>query len=76
MTVQELIDMLEGVDPDMEVRLAFQPNYPMEYTVAGVTQTPPEPEEEQDPRAEPQAPVVYLLEGAWAGYASRDLWNQ
>ena len=35
MTVQELIDALEQMDPDAEVQLATQPNYPLAYYLAG-----------------------------------------
>ena len=36
MTVQELIEMLEDQPQDAEVRLAFQPSWPLEYRVSGV----------------------------------------
>lgn len=36
MTVQELLDLLEGVDPFTEVRIAYQPSYPMECSLGGV----------------------------------------
>ena len=37
MNVRELIDELEMLDaPDAEVRLAFQPNYPLQYHVGDV----------------------------------------
>lgn len=38
MTVQELIDELSSMDaPDAEVRLAFQPSYPLQYRIGGVS---------------------------------------
>jgi len=36
MTVQELISILEGFNPDAEVRLAMQPSWAMEYTIGEV----------------------------------------
>ena len=33
MLVQDLIDMLEGVNPNAEIKFAGQPNWPMEYTI-------------------------------------------
>ena len=38
MRVQDLIEFLEQLDaPDAEVRLASQPNWPFEYSVADIT---------------------------------------
>lgn len=34
MTVADLIAQLEDFDPDAEVRLAFQPSYPLECSAA------------------------------------------
>lgn len=36
MTVQDLLDLLDGVDPDTEVRLAHQPSWPFEYSIGTV----------------------------------------
>ncbi|MEV1042322.1 hypothetical protein AB0J01_37770 [Streptomyces sp. NPDC050204] len=38
MTVGELIEQLEGMDPDATVRLATQPGYPFEYTIGKVVE--------------------------------------
>ena len=35
-TVQDLIEALEGLDPDTPVRLAMQPNYPMNGHIENV----------------------------------------
>lgn len=35
MKVCELQDILEYMDPDAEVRLAFQPSYPLQYYCVG-----------------------------------------
>ena len=36
MTVAELIERLEDVDPDLEVKLALQPNYPMKGSIENI----------------------------------------
>ena len=36
MTVKELIEELEYLDPNIEVRFASQPNWPFEYDIRGV----------------------------------------
>lgn len=36
MTVQDLLDALEGVDPDTEVVMAIQPNWPMQVDLVQV----------------------------------------
>lgn len=66
MNVAELLDLLQDVDPEAEVRLATQPNYPLEAWVAGVSVGDTGPEE---------AEVVWILEGGSEGYASRELWE-
>jgi hypothetical protein len=38
MKVQELVQELEQFDPDAEVRLAFQPSWPLQYHVGGVAE--------------------------------------
>ena len=35
MTVRDLIEILEEMNPDAEVRFAQQPNYPFEYSIDG-----------------------------------------
>jgi hypothetical protein len=62
MTVEELIDQLQGFNPDSEVRFAAQPSYPMEYSL-GETVEVVLGEEDED-----TAMVVYLSEGSQLGY--------
>ena len=38
MTAAELIELLSGVDPDTEVRIAEQPSWPFEYDISGVVE--------------------------------------
>lgn len=53
-TVQDLIDALSEMDPEMEIRAAVQPSYPMRADVLGVVEGDPDPdahpyEEDPDP---------------------------
>jgi len=58
MTVQELIEELNYVNPDAEIRFASQPKWPFEYSFSG----PVEVEDEEG------FPTVYLVEGRQLGY--------
>lgn len=60
MTVAELIEMLSGMPADAEIRLATQPAWPMEYTVA--------PTVFADADCDADATVVYLAEAKQIGY--------
>jgi hypothetical protein len=42
-TVQDLIDELEGFDPEVEVRFLAQPSWPFEYTIAAVVEASDQP---------------------------------
>ena len=64
MTVGELIEILECFDSDMEVRIAEQPRYPMEYEIDGVA------EYETN-----EGNCAYICEGYQLGYASRKIWD-
>lgn len=80
MTVGELKEILESLPDEMEVRLAFQPSWPLEYTVDQaqvVDLNVPDPEEEgpADDETQPVTPergepdeVLYLAEGNQIGY--------
>lgn len=63
MTVRELIEELEGMNPEAEVRFASQPSWPFEYSVAAVVGVS---EDDEDDRTE--AETVYLVEGNQIGY--------
>lgn len=38
MKVRELMELLEGYDPDMEVKIAYQPNFPMQVDIDAVAE--------------------------------------
>jgi hypothetical protein len=66
MNVAELREMLDGLPDDTEVRIAQQPNWPFEYSIADVVIIGGElgaTEEHED-----DEPVVYLVEGTQLGY--------
>lgn len=53
MTVADLTELLEGLDPKMEVRMAQQPSWPFEYSIKDLVIV---------------EGVVYLAEGVQLGY--------
>jgi len=58
MTVGELMEILEEMEPEMEIRFASQPTWPFEYTINGAT---------------PVDDVVYLDEGYQLGYLPKEV---
>jgi hypothetical protein len=78
MTVGELREILDGLDDEMEVRIAHQPNYPLEFEAAGaevvdlneVEDPDGLPERDMDGRRfelpDPQE-ILYIVEGSSAG---------
>lgn len=63
MTAQELIDILEGMEPEAEIRFASQPSWPFEYEVRGAV-------ESED------GCILYLTEGDQLGYLPEEIKNQ
>ncbi len=59
MTVRDLLDILDGLDDDIEVRVAHQPRWAFEYALTGgaVMET-----------CEENAGILYLAEGEQIGY--------
>lgn len=79
MTVGELKELLEDLDDEMEVRIAQQPSWPLEYAIGGGEvvdlNEPAEdegefvpPGEEEDLEEEEPREVLYLFEGSQLGY--------
>jgi len=84
MTVQELIAILEGMNPSAEVRIALQPNYPLLANLEGVTDTQTlkdamaedeDFDEDFDEDDNLEAAEVYLCAGRSQDYGSRNYWN-
>jgi hypothetical protein len=70
MTVQELIDELEGCDAEAAVRFLAQPSWPFEYTIAAVVEAADQPDDLSGYRETP-AKRVLLVEGRQACYGDK-----
>lgn len=57
MTVEDLIYELQEMNPEAEVRLAMQPNWPFEYSIGDIVEVDFE-----------DGPVVYFGEGSQLDY--------
>lgn len=61
MTVSELIEMLEDYDPDMQVKSALQPSWPLAAPIVGVQDTNDDA-------------TVWIVTGAASEYAPEGLY--
>jgi heme oxygenase len=61
MTAQELIEILEGMEPDAEVRLAMQPQWAFEYSISAAVEA---------------GGMIYLAEGSQLGYLPGEVSNE
>lgn len=73
MTKGELLDILEGLPDDTEIRLAMQPNWSFEYSIGRaeiVNEKDDEDWEEEaaGPIDEENKQILYLAEGSQIGY--------
>lgn len=69
MRVSELIEILQDMDGDTEVRLAMQPSWPFEYSIGGIVRITSLEDKEYDYDGESDGEsVVYLGEGSQLGY--------
>lgn len=86
MKVRELIELLEDQDPDAEVLLMSQPNWPFELGVEGVTtrdQMLRADREDRDENDEREGPLdqgtarndVFIVEGDQLRYGSKTAWR-
>ena len=79
MKVSELIELLEQCDPDKEIRLATQPNYPLAFSLGGVYDPESaEPWDEDEPADKGDTSLVWLLEGTQSRdpySVPRDAWD-
>ena len=62
MTVRDILNTLDGLDPETEVRFAFQPNYPLEYSIDDIVEVNIDGEE-----------IVYLGQGEQIGYLQEEV---
>ncbi len=63
MTVRQLIEELEFMNQDAEIRFASQPNWPFEYSIADIVSV-----DIENRRTGDEEEVVYLAEGRQIGY--------
>ena len=73
MKVRDLIEILESCEPDADVLLMTQRNWPFENTCAGVTVRGEFQREGQDELE--GTDDVFLVEGEQLRYGSKDAWN-
>ena len=72
MTAAALIELLEDLDPETEIRIAHQPSWPFEYSISAYDHAF---EEEVEGRRG-TGPVFWLAEAQQLGYLSRDVAEQ
>ncbi|PIE65596.1 MAG: hypothetical protein CSA24_02435 [Deltaproteobacteria bacterium] len=87
MKVHELIESLQEMDPDADVYLGVQPNYPFEHRIAGLAQRGEwaEDDEAEEPwtdrdrwgASEGQLPNndVLILDGGQVRYGAKAAWE-
>jgi len=84
MTIQELIDRLQDFDPNAEVRLMTQENWPFQNSIRGICDARDLRDEDECDCAEAKCPccnpdepdeVAYIVEGSQLGYGNKNAWN-
>jgi hypothetical protein len=86
MKVSELIELLEEQDPNAEVLVMSQPNWPFELSLAGVTtreemlradRDDADDADDEEPRLERGTAKsdVFLVEGEQLRYGSKTAWS-
>lgn len=76
MKVRELIELLKTQDPDAEVTMVFQPNWPLEYALAGVAVRSELLDRATQRLADGTAATdVVLVQGRQLGYGQRTAWE-
>ncbi len=77
MNVRELMEVLKNLDPTLEVRMAIQPRYPLEMSIAKVTllsEVEDGDGDGEEARMPAETGYVMLLEGSHIGYGVRSAW--
>lgn len=72
MKLQDLLEALENLPPDSEVRVVIQPNYPLEYRLKAVV---PQSEIEDSYITSNKEDVIYLVIGEQIGYGSKKVFD-
>lgn len=82
MTVRELIGLLDQFDPESSVRIMSQPNWPFEYSIAGVWQNENDDTDDafvmddDGDDADPGPKPVFIVEGTQRGYGTKRAWDE
>jgi hypothetical protein len=80
MKVRDLVMLLQTCDPDAEVSLNVQPNWPLEHAIAGIAvREDCEKSEDgagRDARDGKHADDILIVEGRWLRYGERGAWKQ
>jgi hypothetical protein len=74
MSVQELIEELQCLDGDAEVRFLSQPSWPFEYTIEAVVEASDTPDDLSGYRKTP-AKRILLVEGRQACYGDKSVFE-
>ena len=74
MTVGELKELFDQMDPDTEVRLAMQPAWPFEYSINDYAII--DTSEEEDFAKDDGKSVLYLTEGRQIGYLPKQVCDE
>jgi hypothetical protein len=81
MKVKDLIELLEDLDPEANVLIASQPNWPFEYSVAGVAVREDVGDDEDEGDEEKlyadgcHGSDVFIVEGEQLRYGSKAVWD-
>jgi len=75
MTVRELMERLEELNPDAEIRLMIQRHYPLESHVYGICGGQQLKRGEDDDDDEGSESVIYIVEGQQIGYGLKRAWS-
>jgi len=83
MKVSDLLRMLEGCDPDANVLIMSQPNWPFEYSVRGIAtrediESSDEGDEGEGGACDAEGTSkndVFIVEGTQLRYGNRDAWS-
>ena len=77
MKVNELIKALSNMPEDAEVRMAYQPNYPLQVSVGAVTDLTQGYEDDEDGVMDDEDKVVWIASGSAtaSGYAPSLAWH-
>jgi hypothetical protein len=72
MKVQDLLNVLEDLNPEMEIRVVIQPSAPIEYEVKGMVL---QSEVETAYTAPNENDVLFLLAGKQIGYTNKKVFD-